>query len=368
MTTPAAVTVAPLLMTPGPTRVPERVLQAGARPMLHHRSVEFSRELACLLELLAPVFGTRQPILPVHTTGRGAMEATICNLFRPGDEIAVCANGRFGALWATIAVSHGLIAHQVAKSWSQDIDPAELEKLLETRPGIKAVALAYCDTSTGVENDVPGISRLAASHGKLSLVDGISAIGGMPFAMDEWGVDVAITASQKCLMSSPGVAFAALSERAWAAVAHAKLPRGYWDFPEIRKSTTGSRPLTHGTPPVHPMMQVTEALRAIHEEGLERVFARHLELAVRTRAGVKQLGLFLQCSNFARLSPTLTAVAAPAGRHPAVVRDGLGQRGIEVAGGLGQYEATAFRIGHMGDIRVADVERTLTALGQVLQQ
>jgi aspartate aminotransferase-like enzyme len=357
---------APLLMTPGPTRVPGRVLQAGARPMLHHRSIAFSRELASLLELIAPIFGTRAPVLPVHSTGRGGMESAICNLFQPGDQIAVCANGRFGALWATIAQSHGVVAHQVARDWSRDIDLAELEALLAARPDIRAVALAQCDTSTGVANDVAAVARLAASHGALSLVDGVSALGGMPFAFDEWGVDVAITASQKCLMSSPGVAFVAVSERAWAATTRATLPRGYWDFPEIRKSITAPRPSTHGTPPVHPMLQVAEALRMMHEEGLDRVFQRHRDLAARTRAGVARLGFALQCPALSRLSPTLTAVAMPAGADPHRLRDGLLARGIEVASGLGRFEAAAFRIGHMGDIRIDDVDRTLAALAEAL--
>src|SRR5262249_229089 len=153
-----------LLMTPGPTRVPERVLRAGARPMLHHRSVEFSREVAAMLELIAPVFGTRQTVLPVHTTGRAAMEASICHLFRPGYEIAVCANGRFGALWATIAQSHGLIAHAVARDWARDVSLDEVESLIASKPGIKALALAYCDTSTGVVNDVRALAGVASSH------------------------------------------------------------------------------------------------------------------------------------------------------------------------------------------------------------
>jgi aspartate aminotransferase-like enzyme len=366
MNTAGAAVAAPLLMTPGPTRVPERVLRAGARPMLHHRSPEFSRELASLLELLAPVFGTRQPILPIHTTGRGSMEATICNLFRPGDEIAVCANGRFGALWAMIAESHGLIAHQVARDWSRDIDLAEIESLLASRRGIKAIALAYCDTSTGVENDVRAIARLASARGVLSLVDGISALGGMPCAMDEWGADVVVTASQKCLMSSPGVAFAALSERAWAATAHAKLARGYWDFPEIKKNVTAAKPMTNGTPPVHPMLQVVEALRMMHEEGLDKVFRRHEQLAERTRVGIATLGLGLQCPALRRLAPTLTAVAMPAGKEPGPLRNGMRERGIEIAAGLGKYDSSAFRIGHMGDITVEDVDRTLGALAEVL--
>ena len=366
MSAAGAAVAAPLLMTPGPTRVPERVLRAGARPMLHHRSPEFSRELASLLELLAPIFGTRQPILPIHTTGRGSMEATICNLFQPGDEIAVCANGRFGALWATIAESHGVVAHQVARDWSRDIDLAELESLLTSRRNIKAVALAYCDTSTGVENDVRAIARLATARGVLSLVDGISALGGMPCAMDEWGADVVVTASQKCLMSSPGVSFAAMSERAWAALTRATLPRGYWDFREIRKTVTAAKPMTNGTPPVHPMLQVGEALRMMHEEGLDNVFRRHAQLAERTRAGVAKLGLGLQCPELRRLAPTLTAVAMPAGREPGPLRNSLRARAIEIASGLGKYESSAFRIGHMGDINVDDVDRTLGALAEVL--
>ena len=357
---------APRLMTPGPPRVPDRVLRAGAQPMLHHRSAAFSAELAGLLERIRPVFGTRLPVLPVHTTGRGGMEAAICNLFRPGDEIAVCANGRFGALWATIAESHGLVAHQVARDWSADIDLAELETCLGDHRQIRAVALAYCDTSTGVANNVRAVARVASARGLLTLVDGVSAIGGMPLAFDEWQFDVAVTASQKCLMSSPGVSFVALSERAWNAAERAALPRGYWDFPEIRAAVTAARPSTHGTPPVHAMFQVGEALAMMHEEGLARVYDRHEATARHLRAGLARLGLAPQCPGLARVSPTLTAVAAPAGRTPAEIRRGLLARGIEVAGGLVRFEATAFRIGHMGDIRVPDVDRTLAALAEVL--
>src|SRR5262245_382515 len=255
-------------MTPGPTRVPERVLRAGARPMIHHRSREFSNELAAMLELIAPLFGTCGTVLPLHSTGRGAMEGAICNLFSAGDEIAVCCNGRFGDMWARIAELHGVWVRRVATDWARDIDLAQLDRLLDERPSIRAVALTYCDTSTGVRNDVPAACRLIGARGLLSLVDGVSAIGGMPFAFDEWGVDVAITASQKCLMSSPGVAFAALSERAWRAREASRLPHGYWDFKEIREFIGKPRPETPGTPPVHTMLQVAEALRMIHEEGL----------------------------------------------------------------------------------------------------
>jgi len=280
-----------LLMTPGPTRVPDRVLHAGARPMVHHRSVAFSRILAEVLELLPPLFGTREPALPVHATGRGAMEAVLCNLFSPGDAIGVCANGRFGELWATLAASHGLAVHRVCTDWERDADPTEIERLLEDRPAVRAIAMAYSDTSTGVANDVAAVARITRARNVLLLVDGVSSIGGMPFAFDDWGVDAAITASQKCLMSSPGLSFVVLNERARKAAASAQLPRRYWDLAAVHRDVTKPKPETPGTPPVHVIMQVGEALKQIHEEGCEAVMARHTAMADFVRHRMAGMGL-----------------------------------------------------------------------------
>jgi len=355
-----------LLMTPGPTRVPERVLRAGARPMVHHRSREFLREFAELLQLIGPVFGSREVVLPVTTTGRGAMEATICNLCSPGDEIVVCANGRFGELWARIAETYGLVVHRVATDWARDIEPGEVEAALDRYRGSRVVAMTYTDTSTGVANDVAGICRIARARGALTFVDGVSAIGGMPFPFDEWEVDVALTASQKCLMSAPGLSFVVLSARATAAAATATLPRSYWDFREIREHAAKDRPDTAGTPPVHVMFQVAEALRAMHEEGLEDVYARHDAMGRWARARVPTLGLTLQCQGFQRFAATLTAVAAPPGVAPEDLRAGMATRGVIIAEALGSFAPSAFRIGHMGDIRLPDLDRTFEILGAVL--
>ena len=357
----------PLLMTPGPTRVPERVLRAGARPMMHHRSVEFSNELADMLERIGPVFGTRSLVLPVHTTGRGAMEATICNLFSAGDEIVVCGNGKFGMLWANLAAACGLTVQCVSTDWGRNVDPVDVDRALSEHPQARAVALTYSDTSTGGSNDVAAIGRIAAARGVLVLVDGVSAVGGMPFAFDEWGVDVAVTASQKCLMSSPGLSFAAVSERAWAATSRARLPHNYWNFAETREYIGRPRPEPPGTPPIHVVMQVTEALRMIHEEGLDEVYRRHERMASHVRQRATELGLTLQCPELRRFSNTVTAIAVPEAGSLKLLRDRMQERGILVAGGMGQYESTAFRIGHMGDIRPADVERTLAALADVIE-
>jgi len=355
-----------LLMTPGPTRVPERVLRAGARPMIHHRTPEFSAELAAAIEMLGPVFGTKSAALPVHTTGRGATEASICNMFSPGDEVIACCNGKFGEMWADFAASYGLVVHRAATDWSREVDAAEIDQLLRKQPASRAVTLTFGDTSTGVRNDIAAVCRVARAHGTLVFVDGVSSIGGMPFAFDEWGVDIAVVASQKCLMSAPGLAFVAVSERAWAANARATLPRNYWDFLDIKKHVTRAKPETPGTTPVSLMLQVAEALRMIHEEGLDRVYARHDAMAQRTQRRVAELGLTLQCPTLSHRSTTLTAIACPPGVAPKAIRDPLKARGILTAAGLGPYEPSAFRIGHMGDIRLADVDRTLDALAEVL--
>jgi aspartate aminotransferase-like enzyme len=355
-----------LLLTPGPTRVPERVLRAGGRPMIHHRTPEFAKELATVLELLSPIFGTTQPILPVHTTGRGALEATICNLFSTGDEIAACCNGKFGEMWAGLAESYGVVAHRIETDWERSVNPAAVDAFLAEHPRVKAVAMTYADSSTGVANDVASVARVASERGVLTMVDGVSSIGGMPFELDAWGVDVAVTASQKCLMSSPGMAFVAMSEGAWRASEAARLPRNYWSFSAIRSEISKAKPETPGTTPVHLVLQVAEALRMIHEEGFANVLTRHREMAERTRAAAGGLGMSLQCPALSQRASTLTALSLPTGVAPADVRGALKARGILTAAGLGPYQATGFRIGHMGDIRMSDVERALGALADVL--
>jgi len=357
-----------LLMTPGPTRVPERVLRAGARPMIHHRTPEFSQVLGAMIEGLKPVFGTREPVLPVHTTGRGAMEAAICNLFSPGDAVAVCCNGKFGEMWAELAQVYGLVVYRISTDWNRSATSNDVDEAFGSNPRIKAVLVAYCDTANGVRNDIEGIARVARQRGRLVLVDGVSALGGMPFSFDEWGVDLAVTASQKCLMSSPGLAFVVLGERAWSATKTARMPRSYWDFAEIRKHVTKARPETPGTPPVHIVLQVAEALALMQEEGLEQVYRRHEDMADLARRGVAELGLSLQCPDLDAFSSTVTAVALPAAIPPKALRDAIKRRGILTAAGLGIFEPGGFRIGHMGDIRPSDVTRTLGAVKQALDE
>jgi aspartate aminotransferase-like enzyme len=324
--------------------------------------------VSAVVEGMQPIFGTKGPVLPVHTTGRGGMEAAIANLFSAGDEVAVCCNGKFGEMWAHLAEAYGLVVYRFSTDWNHSAAPTEVEEIFFRRPKTRAVLLAYSDTSNGVRNKVAEVARVARQYDRLTVVDGVSGLGGIPFAFDDWEVDVAVTASQKCLMSSPGLSFVVLSERAWAANANAKLPRSYWDLAQVRTSVTAPKPETPGSPPVHVFFQVAEALAMIHEEGLDRVFRRHEEMAALTRRRIGELGLSLQCPDLDEFSSTVTAIALPAELPPRTIRDGLKQRGILTAAGLGKFEPTGFRIGHMGDIRMADVQLTLDALGQVLDE
>ena len=358
-----------LLMTPGPTRVPARVLAAGGSPMIHHRTPAFSRALVSVIELLRPLYGTASAdVLPIHTTGRGALEASIANLFSAGDEIVACCNGKFGEMWAELAESYGLQVHRVCTDWSRGVSPDEVDQALRDYPRTSAVTIAHSDTSTGVQNDVESVVALTRSRGILGMVDCISSLGGAPFAFDAWGADVVVTASQKCLMASPGLAFVAVSERAWESYESASLTRNYWDFGAVRDNLARPQPETPGTAPVHIVLQLAESLAIIHEEGLASVYARHETTAGRARKRAVAMGFGMLFPDLGRWSPTLTALRTPSGVSPRYLREGLVRHGILVAEGLGQYSGQCIRIGHMGDIRVSDVERTCDAIEVLLAE
>ena len=336
--------------------------------MIHHRTPEFSEALHAVLAGMRAVFGTSGDVLPIHSTGRGAMEAAICNLFCPGDELLACCNGKFGEMWARFAESYGVVVHRIHEDWAQSVDPDLVHASLGRFPKVKAVSVTHCDTSTGVLNDVAAVCDIARRHGMLTMVDGVSSVGGVPFHFDAWQADVAVTATQKCLMCSPGLSFVALSERAWVSYERATVVRNYWDFGAVRGAIDTDMPETPGTAPVHLVLQVRAALDLMLEEGLDNVFARHETMTRNVRDWAASQGLLLQCSHLREFSPTLTGIATPRGVDPQEIWQKMRDRGILIARGIGPYRDSAVRIGHMGDIRLSDVERTLDALGDVLTE
>ncbi len=368
MTSPDPGTEAPLLMTPGPSRVPEPVRRAGSGPMLHHREPEFSVHLAGMIEGLRPVFGAAGDVLLLHTSGRGALEAAICNLLSPGDLIVSCCNGKFGEMWAGFAESYGVEVERVCTDWTRSVDPSEVEAALADRPEAAAVTVVHSDTSTGVLNDVGAVARVAREAGALTLVDCISSLGGAPVRFDDRGLDVAVGASQKGLMSSAGLSFVAVSDEAWTAAERSTLPRNYLDLAAVKEYLARPHAQTPGSTPVHPVLQVEAALRMIHDEGVEAVFERHRTMARICREGLADLGFGPLCPELEELSPTLTAVRVPAELDAAELRRRMKEQGILVAGGLGEFRGRALRIGHMGDIRPADVRWTVDALDSVVSE
>jgi len=313
------------------------------------------------------LFGASGDILPIHATGRGAMEGAICNLFSPGDQIAAFCNGHFGEMWSRIAEAFGITVHRLCTDWNTSADPATLTKLIESNPEIKAVLVAHSDTSTGSLNDVEGVAAVARELGLLVMVDVVSSLGGAEFKFDDWCIDIAITSSQKCLMSSPGLSFVAVSDRAWKQCESSRFPKSYFNFPAIRKTLNRAKAETPGTTPVHLVMQINEALSMIHEESLDNVFHRHQTMSKMVHDWILENECSLQCPDLQRFSPTVTAIQIPERVSVNDVRLALREKGILIARGIDQFENTSVRIGHMGDIRLTDVDITLKALTEIIR-
>lgn len=354
------------LRVPGPTPVPEPVARAGARPMVNHRGPEFAEVMHEVAANLKPFFGTQQ--LPLLLTGSGtaALEAAVVNMLSPGDHVLSAAAGVFGDRFSAIAEAFGADVRYLRAEWGSAVTAEALEAALWQGAPPRAVLLTHNETSTGVTHDIAALAAAArrAAPRALILVDGVSSIGALPFAMDEWDVDVALTGSQKAWMSPPGLAIAAVSERGWEAQRSARMPRYYWDFMKARTNAEkGTAPFTPAVGIVHALQ---EALHMMTAEGPENVYTRHACLGRRMREGIAALGLEL----FAEprvASNTVTAVRVPSGIEASDLIGGLKRHGVVVAGGQDRLKGEIFRIGHMGWVHEEDIEGLLAALRVTLE-
>lgn len=343
------------LLAPGPTPVPPVVLQAMAQPMIHHRTPEYEALFAEVRRDLRALFQCRNEVLMFAASGTGAMEGAVVNTLSPGDRVIVVQGGKFGERWAEICRAYGLHVLSVDVAYGRSVEPASVAAALRGAPECRAVFVTQSETSTGAIHDVEALAAIVRGTDALLVVDAITSLGVMDLPMDAWGVDVVVAGSQKALMLPPGLAFAALSEKAWQRVPGARLPKFYFDFAKERKAMGGNQ--SAYTPAVSLVVGLRESLKLILAEGLPNVFARHDRLARATRAGVQALGLAL----FAAVpGPACTAVRAPAGIDGGAIVKGMRKRGITIAGGQGSMKGTMFRISHMGYVDAFDV---LTALG-----
>ncbi len=353
------------LRVPGPTPVPDGVAQAGAQPMINHRGPEFATVMREVIENLKPFFGAADDPLILTGSGTGAQEAAVVNVLSPGDPVLAVVGGVFGARFAEIADAFGADIRRLDVEWGTAAGPEAVAEALRGFPA-SAVILTHNETSTGVTNDIPTLTRSIRAHRPEAtiLVDGVSSIGALPFDLDGWDVDVAVSGSQKAWMSPPGLAMAAVSSRGWDAYSRARMPRYYWDFRKASKN--GAKGTTPFTPAVGVVRAMQEALRLMTGEGTEAVFARHARIGEAVRDGITALGLEL----FARpevASNTVTAVRVPGSLDAAKLIKQLRERhGVVVASGQDWLKGSIFRIGHMGYVRDEDIDHLLQSLAAVL--
>lgn len=364
------------LRIPGPTPLPDEVLAAMHRDMISHREGEFRDLLLDVTDMLKAAFQTHNDLLVFPGAGTGGLEASIVNLFSPGDTVVALPVGSFGARYADIAERFGLRVVRVPSAWGEPVDLAALQRAIEAGPGtgISGVLVTHNETSTGVQNDVEAIGQVmrdvAGKPGKLGktptpllLVDCISSMGAVDIPVDLWGIDVAITASQKAWMAPPGLTMLSISPRAWAAHDVATLPRYYWDFAEARRYL--QRGETPYTPAISLLFGLQASLRLIMAEGLPNVFARHERIRDQVRAAARRIGLEPFAPDGAA-SRTVTALRAPEGRTASQIVAAMLEGDIVIAGGQEAYKEKLIRIGHMGMVSERDIDDVMAALERVV--
>jgi alanine-glyoxylate transaminase/serine-glyoxylate transaminase/serine-pyruvate transaminase len=340
------------LQIPGPSNVPDRILRAMDHPTIDHRGPEFQRLGQSVLAGMRQIFGTEHPVIIYPASGTGAWEAALVNTLSPGDTVLMCETGQFATLWRRLAGRLGLEVIFIEGDWRRGADDAAIGRHLaaDTQHRIKAVCVVHNETSTGAVTRIPKVRAAidAAGHPALLMVDTISSLGSIDYRHDAWGVDVTVAGSQKGLMLPPGLSFNAISPKALAASATARMPRSYWDWQEML--TVNAKGFFPYTPATTLLYGLHEAIAMLLEEGLPAVFARHERHARATRAAVAAWGLEVLCADPDEYSPALTAVHMPEGHSAdAVRRVALERFNLSLGQGLGRLADRVFRIGHLGD-------------------
>lgn len=352
------------LFTPGPTPVPPSVLSEMGKPIIHHRTPEYSALFAQIRRDLKYIFQTEQEVLIFASSGTGAMEGSISNLFSPGEKVLVARGGKFGERWEELAKVYGLKPRILDVQWGYAPNPKEIASLLKEDPEIRGVLVQATETSTGVSSDLRALGEIVRPLADTVLVvDAISALGTFDIPMDRYGIDVLVSGSQKALMLPPGLSFAALSPKAWKFAERSTLPKYYFDF---RKELKNAQKNTSSyTPAVSLVVGLAESLRQIREEGLEAIFARHARLAEATRRAMLAVGLQI----FAKELPSagVTSVSMPEGLDSEkLVKMLSGEYGITIAEGQGALKGKIFRVAHMGYMDSYDILALVATLETVL--
>jgi serine---pyruvate transaminase len=356
---PVKKTLKQYLFTPGPAPVPPEVLLEMARPVIHHRTPEFSAILDSVRQRLKPLFGTRQEIILLASSGTGAMEAVVANLLDPDDHAVYVNGGKFGERWGKLITAHGATAHQVKVEWGRSVRPDQIDDALAANPAVRAVFVQASETSTGALHPIADIGEITKRRAAMLVVDGITSVGVFEQRMDEWGVDALVTGSQKALMLPPGLAMVALSEAALARARESRARRYYFDLLRELKAQRDEHTTAY-TPAVALVFGLNKALELISAETLPRVFARQLLMAEATRSSARALGLQIFPDHPA---PGVTAMVTPPSIDSReVVRYMRDELGVSIQGGQDQMRGKLIRIGHMGYLSPFDMLTAVSAL------
>ncbi len=351
------------LLSPGPTPIPADVLSAAAEPIIHHRTPEFSAIFMEVIEGLKYVFGTKEDVHILTSSGTGAMESAVVNLLSPGDKAITINGGKFGERWGKICKAYGVDYREIVLDpWGKDFTKEQLADELEKNPGVKAVFAGLSETSSGAVFDVQGFGEVVSRTEAVLVVDGISGLGATPCPMDEWKVDVLVSGSQKSFMIPPGLAYIALSPKAWKLVESSTFPKFYFDLRSSKKNL--AKQTTPWTPGISLIVQQKKALDIIKTLGLEKLFEHHRILGDATRAAVSALGLELLPE---RPGNILTCAKVPEGIDGVkLVKTMQGKYLAYIAGGQDPYKGKIFRIAHLGYMGGFDVMTALSGLEMTL--
>jgi len=354
------------LLIPGPVELDSEVLLAMARPMMGHRTPDFEEVLEECWRLLREVYQTRNEVAIITGSGTSAMEAAVASVIKEGDEVVSITGGKFGERLAEIASAFGAEVKRVDVEWGSTFAVEQVESAIAESNAV-AITLTHNETSTGVLHDARAVGKLAREYDILFIADCITSVGGDDVRTDEWGIDLCITGSQKCLAAPPGLGFVAVSERAWEVITNNTRRRAYYlDLARYRKAL--ARGTTPFTPSVTLIYGLRAALKKIEEEGLKARIERHRRLAKATREAARAMNLELFAEQHCA-SNTVTAIKIPPHLSDDDVRGVLKREyGILVAGGQAQLKGKIFRIGHMGNVTFADLVQVLSALELVLKK
>lgn len=350
------------LLSPGPTPIPDEVLSVAAQPIIHHRTPEFSEIFMQVTEGLKYVFGTKEDVFILTSSGSGAMETAIVNTLSPGDKVISINGGKFGERWGNICRAYGVEVKEIVLEWGDDFTRDQLAAELKANPGVKAVFSTLSETSSGAVYDIKGYGEVVSQSEAILVVDGISGMGAAPCPMDEWKVDIMVSGSQKSFMIPPGLAYIAFSPKAWKLTAASKLPKFYFDAKKAKKNL--EKQTTPWTPAVSLIIQQKKALDIITGMGLEKLFEHHRILGDAARAGAKALGLELLAKNPGNI---LTAIKVPAGIDGSkLVKTMQAKYKVYIAGAQDPNKGKFFRIAHLGYMGGFDIITALTALEMTL--